>query len=58
MGWPANRCGGPVRLGERQGPLPVMGYGHQAMCTNDNYLQHILFILVCNLFLLLLRCSF
>jgi hypothetical protein len=58
MGWPANRCGEPVRLGERQGPDPLMGYGHKVICMNDNYLQQILSILACNLFLLSLRCSF
>jgi hypothetical protein len=58
MGWPANRCGEAVRLGERQGPVPLMGYGHEVMRMNDNYLQQILSILACNLVLLSLRCSF
>ena len=56
--WHPNRCGEPVRLGERQGPVPLMGYGHEVICMNDNHLQQILSILACNLFLLSLRCSF
>ena len=35
-----------------------MGYGHEVMRMNDNYLQQILSILACNLVLLSLRCSF
>ena len=31
----------PARLGEPQGPVPLMGYGHEAMCMNENYLQHL-----------------
>ena len=34
-----------------------MGYGHEVTCMNDNYLQQILSILACNLFLLSLRCN-
>ena len=41
MGWPAKRCGEPVRLRERQGSVPLMGYGHEVICTNENYLQHL-----------------
>ena len=40
------------------GAVPLIGYGHEVMCMNDNYLQHILFILARKLFMLSLRRSF
>jgi hypothetical protein len=38
--------------------MPLIGYGHEVMCMNDNYLQHILFILARKLLILSLRRSF
>jgi hypothetical protein len=49
MGKRVSRCDEPVRLGELQGLVPLMGQGHAAMPINDNAAQQILSILALQL---------